>query len=183
MEICYNMSRRGDTLSKIILMGNSITAYMPYIFKVSIGNIDDEVKYFGVENIGVGTYMQYVWLRVDHDNVDTYILLIGINNIFRPDCDYDGRETIEDLVNKLKEFIGKIAQNGNHKLLVQSIYPTKYIESVNDIKIVNKQLEVYCSLIGAEYLNLYSLLVDDEELFDKRYSNDGLHPNELGYSV
>ena len=170
-------------MSKIVLIGDSITAYMPYIFKGSIGNIDDEVRYFGVENIGVGTYMQYVWPRVDHENVDTYILLIGINNIFRPDCDYDEKETIENLVNKLKEFISQIVNNGNSKLLVQSIYPTKYIDRVNDIKTVNKQLEVYCSLIGAEYLDLYSLLVDDEELFDKRYSNDGIHPNELGYSV
>lgn len=171
-------------MSKIIFMGDSITEYMPYIFKGKIGhNEDDEVKYYGVENIGVGTYMNYCWPKVDHRNVDTYILLIGINNIARPDCDYDERETLEELVNKLKEFISQIVTSGESQLLVQSIYPTDRIERINSIKTVNAQLEVYCNEIGVEYLDIYSLLVDDKELLDPKYSNDGIHPNEVGYSV
>lgn len=170
-------------MSKIIFMGDSITAYMPYIFKGTIGYDRDVVKYFGVENIGVGSYMNYFWPKVDHENVDVYILLIGTNNISRPDCDYDQRESLEDLINKLKEFISQIVNNSNSKLFVQSIYPTKYTERINDIKIVNNQLEAYCDEIGIEYLDLYSLLIDDNELFDIKYSDDGIHPNELGYNI
>lgn len=170
-------------MSKIIFMGDSITAYMPHKFKGIIGNDADEVKYFGIENIGVGTYMNYVWPKVDHENVTTYILLIGTNNISRPDCDYDERESLEELINKLKEFIGQIVNNGNSKLLVQSIYPTKYPERVNHIKIVNEHLEAYCDELGIAYLDLYSLLIDENELFDIKYSDDGIHPNELGYNI
>ena len=75
---------------------------MPYVFKGKIGNDGDKVKYFGVENIGVGSYMKYAWSNVDHEDVDAYILLIGTNNISRPDCDYDGRESIDEIINKLK---------------------------------------------------------------------------------
>ena len=170
-------------MSKIIFIGDSITAYMPYIFKGTIGNDNDVVKYFGVENIGVGSYMNYCWPKVDHENVDVYILLIGTNNISRPDCDYDERESLDELINKLKEFIDQIVNNGNSKLLVQSIYPTKYAERINNIKVVNEQLEAYCSEIGIEYLDLYSLLIDEKELFDTKYSDDGIHPNESGYNI
>lgn len=170
-------------MSRIIFMGDSITEYMPYIFNGNIGNEGDEVKYFGVENIGVGNYMNYVWPRVEHENADTYILLIGTNNISRPDCDYDDRETLNDLVEKLKEFICKIISNSNLKLLVQSIYPTKYVGEINSIKVVNGKIEEYCNEIGVEYLDLYSLLIDEKELFDTKYSDDGIHPNESGYNI
>jgi len=171
-------------MSKIVLMGDSITEYMPYIFKGTIGTSSDEIKYFGVENIGVGCYMNYAWPRVDHENVDTYILLIGTNNISRPDCDYDGRETLEDLVDKLKEFIDKIITTSpQSRLIVQSIYPTKYPQRSDKIIYVNSKVEEYCNDKGIDYLGLHSILKDDEGLLNKEYSDDGIHPNKEGYDV
>lgn len=170
-------------MSKIVFMGDSITEYMPYIFKGSIGNGCDEVKYFGVENIGVGSYMNYCWPHVDHDDVNAYILLIGINNISRPDCDYDNRETLDELVNKLKEFIDMIINSSSAKLYVQSIYPTKYIGRKDSILFVNEKLENYCNELGVTYINLYNLLIDGNELLDKKYSDDGIHPNSEGYKL
>ena len=169
-------------MSKIVLMGDSITEYMPYIYKGHIGNDGDEVSYFGVENIGVGSYMNYCWPRVDHDNVDVYVLLIGTNNISRPDCDYDERETLDDLVEKLKEFINMINVTGA-RLIVQSIYPTKYPIRIDDIKFVNEKVSEYCEENRIDYLNMHDLLKDDEGLFNKEYSDDGIHPNAVGYSL
>lgn len=170
-------------MSKIILMGDSITEYMPYIFKGNIGNDGDEVKYFGVENIGVGSYMRYCWPKVDHEDIDTYILLIGTNNISRPDCDYDERESLDELVDKIKEFINIIISSGSSKLIVQSIYPTKYPNRSEKILFVNEKIKKYCNNIGVEYLDLHSLLIDEGGLLDTKYSEDGIHPNELGYNV
>jgi len=178
------IKNNGDgIMSKIVFIGDSITAYMPYVFKGTIGNTGDEIKYFGVENIGVGSFMNYCWPKVDHENVNTYIMLIGTNNISRPDCDYDERESLEELIDKLKEFIVEIIKDDRAKLLVQSIYPTKYPERVDKIKTVNAELKKYCSEIGIEYLDLYSLLIDEKELFDKKYTDDGIHPNEPGYDI
>lgn len=170
-------------MSKIAFMGDSITAYMPYVFKGVIGKNDDEVNYYGIENIGVGTYMNYYWPRVEQKDIDTYILLIGTNNISRPDCDYDKKESLDELIEKLKTFISRINDSGNSRLLVQSIYPTKYVERVNSIKMVNAQVKQYCLDIGVEYLDVYEELADDNELFDEKYTNDGIHPNEAGYGV
>lgn len=170
-------------MSKIILMGDSITEYMPYIFKGKIGCPEDEVQYRGIENIGVGRYMKYVWPNVLKANADVYILLIGINNILRPDCDDDEKETLDDIIDKLKEFINVIINNGSPRLIVQSIYPTKYLNSNTKVIYVNEALKNYCQILGIEYLDLYNVLQDDDGLFNKKYSNDGIHPNEEGYKL
>ncbi|MBQ2872754.1 MAG: SGNH/GDSL hydrolase family protein [Bacilli bacterium] len=170
-------------MQKIMLMGDSITEYMPYIFKGSIGNSVDEVKYVGIENIGVGYYVNYVWPRIKNEAIDTYVLLIGINNILRPDCDDDGKESLDDLIDKLKGLIIQIVNNGSSRLIVQSIYPTKYFEANEKIVYVNKNIKIFCDKMGIEYLDLYSLLRDEDGLFNKRYSDDGIHPNDNGYSI
>lgn len=170
-------------MSKIIFMGDSITEYMPYIFKGTIGNADDEVIYRGMENIGVGNYIKYIWPRVDRENVDTYILLIGINNIFRPDCDEDGRESLDEIICKIKEFIDLIINAVNSRLIVQSLYPTKYLSLVNNVKVVNEQIKLYCEEKGIEFLDIYSILKDENESFDNQYTKDGIHPNAEGYNI
>jgi len=170
-------------MTKIVFMGDSITEYIKYKFKGQIGSNEDEIKIFGVENIGVGNFMKYGWPHVDHDNVDYYVLLIGINNISRPDCDYDDRETLDDLKEKLKEFINLIVNDNSGKLIVQSIYPTKYVQRKNDILCVNKFLEDYCEKINVTYLDLYSLLKTNDDLLNEQYSDDGIHPNNNGYEL
>ena len=170
-------------MSKIVFIGDSITEYMPYIYKGSIGNPNDEVQYRGIENIGVGDYMKYCWPRRVNEGADTYILLIGINNICRPDCDDDNRETLTDLEEKLKEFISEIVKSTPARLIVQSIYPTKYLNSRDAIILINNKLQRFCQDIGVEYLDIYSLLKDENELLDSKYSDDGIHPNNAGYFV
>lgn len=170
-------------MAKIVLMGDSITEYMPYIYKEKIGTEEDEVKYFGVENIGVGSFTNYVWPHVDKENVDTFFLLIGTNNISRPDCDYDGKETLEDLVMKIRSLIDMVIASRSGSLVVQSIYPTKHSYRVEDIKYVNKCIKEYCDVVGVEYLDMYSKLATEEDLFDERFTDDGIHPNKDGYAL
>ena len=93
-------------MKKIAIMGDSITAYMPYYVDKTIikdGNepmiLDksqnsDIIFYtYGVENIGIGTFHKFGWPKINKDEMDGFILLIGINNILKPDCDYDNKET------------------------------------------------------------------------------------------
>lgn len=170
-------------MAKIVLMGDSITEYMPYIYKEKIGAEEDEVKYFGVENIGVGSFTNYVWPHVDKEGVDTYYLLIGTNNISRPDCDYDNKETLEDLVMKIRTLIDMIIASKTGFLIVQSIYPTKHEYRIEDINYVNKCIKEYCDVVGVEYLDMYSKLATEEDLFDERFTDDGIHPNKDGYAL
>lgn len=170
-------------MSKIVFMGDSITEYIQYVYKDKIGDESDVIKYFGVENIGVGNYMKYCWPHVDKDNVDYYVLLIGTNNISRPDCDYDNRETLDELVEKLKEFINLITSDSSSKLIVQSIYPTKYDWEKNDIIFVNNQLKEYCDSVNIDYIDIYNLIKTEDGLINSEYSDDGIHPNYRGYNL
>ena len=170
-------------MSKIVFLGDSITQYMPYFYKEKVVSSEDEVVYHGVENIGVGCFHQYCWPRVKEkeNDADIFVLLIGTNNLSRPDCDYDDRESFDDLVMKMKEMINDVYLTGS-RLIVQSIYPTKYISRDEDIRKLNAEVEDYCDNVGVEYVDIYSLLVKDG-LFNEAYTDDGIHPNKNGYGL
>lgn len=170
-------------MSKIVFLGDSITEYMPYVYKDKVGGEEDVVSYHGVENIGVGCFHQYCWSRVKEkeSDADIFVLLIGTNNLSRPDCDYDDRETFDDLVMKMKEMINDVILTGS-RLIVQSVYPTKYPSRDEDIRNLNSQVEEYCNMVGVEYVDMYSLLEKDGT-FNEEYSDDGIHPNKAGYGL
>ena len=170
-------------MSKIVFLGDSITEYMPYVYKDKVGGEEDVVSYHGVENIGVGCFHQYYLPRVKEkeSDADIFVLLIGTNNLSRPDCDYDNRETFDDLVMKMKEMINDVILTGS-RLIVQSVYPTKYLSRDEDIRNLNSQVEEYCNVVGVEYVDMYSLLEKDGT-FNEEYSDDGIHPNKSGYGL
>lgn len=177
-------------MSKIILMGDSITDYLRYfstklLLKPKIGFEDDEVKYYGIENIGIGTYKNYIWPHVERDEVDFYLLLLGINNILRPDCDYDEEQSLADVNKKLESLIKVILEETSAKLIVQSLYPTNILSGNVNSKVVyvNERLHKFCDDNKIDYLDMYSLLVDDNQALKVGYSDDEIHPNKLGYSV
>ena len=77
--------------------------------------------------------------------------------------------------------INLIISNYTGKLIVQSIYPTKYEYRSDDILFVNECLKEYCSLVGVDYIDIYSLIKTEDDLFNPQYSDDGIHPNNKGY--
>ena len=170
-------------MAKIVFLGDSITAYMPYVYKDKVGGDTDIVVYHGIENIGVGSFCQFCWphFKEQENDADIFVLLIGTNNLSRPDCDYDNKETFEDLVIKMKEMINEIVLTGS-RLIVQSVYPTKYFSRDEDIRRLNSRVEDYCDSIDVEYVDMYSLLEKDN-LFNEEYTDDGIHPNKNGYGL
>ena len=51
------------------------------------------------------------------------------------------------------------------------------------IKDLNKGIAALCDEFGYVYADVFSLLEDENEEMDMSYSDDGLHPNALGYQV
>ena len=51
-------------MSKIVFLGDSITEYMPYVYKDKVGGEEDVVSYHGVENIGVGCFVPFSGLCI-----------------------------------------------------------------------------------------------------------------------
>lgn len=165
-------------MSKIVLMGDSIIERMP---ENLIGNEDDEIKNFGIENICCETYHLYCWPQIKQLKADIYILLIGINNILMKEVDSTTPDTLDIIVNKLKKFITDISYKS--VLLVQSIYPTNNPSINEEIKYINEKISEYCYELDIEYLDFYDLLTDKNGLLNDNYSSDGLHPNDECYNL
>lgn len=180
-------------MKNITLIGDSITEYIPYIIDKNaktgfniplitnkISNNDITFYICGVSNIGVGSYHKYIWKNVIKDKIDCFVLLIGINNLLRPDCDNDGKKTLNDTFEKIKSFIENILST-NKNILVELLYPTNDINLNKKVSILNQKLKEYCEYNNINYLDLYNLLLDTNGLINSNYTNDGLHPNETGY--
>lgn len=180
-------------MKNITLIGDSITEYIPYIIDKNaktgfniplitnkISNNDITFYICGVSNIGVGSYHKYIWKNVIKDKIDCFVLLIGINNLLRPDCDNDGKETLNDTFEKIKSFIENILST-NKNILVELLYPTNDINLNKKVSILNQKLKEYCEYNNINYLDLYNLLLNTSGLINSNYTNDGLHPNETGY--
>ena len=100
----------------------------------------------------------------------------------------ENNENKIDNIKKISEDIKKYRPNA--KLYIESIYPVNKSlnkEMVNQrtneaIKSMNKKIEEYCKKEKISYINIYDELTDEDGNFDKKYTNDGLHPNDLGYA-
>ena len=66
--------------------------------------------------------------------------MVGINNLLRPDCDYDGKESLDDTFEKMKAFIQDIISSGKD-LIVELLYPTDSISINKKVITINKNKE------------------------------------------
>ena len=53
----------------------------------------------------------------------------------------------------------------------------------DQIVALNKWIREYATTHGAVYLDYYSATIDDQKMFRKELTYDGLHPNDAGYAV
>jgi len=182
-------------MTKVALLGDRVTEYMPYKIDENMDNgfnvpmissklPNNDITFYicGTSNVGVGTYHKFLWKDVIKDGIDYFILQIGINNILSPDCDHDGKESLDDTFEKIKLFIQDIINSGN-KLIVQLLYPTGKIETNYQVMKLNEKLKAFCIGNNIDYLDLYQTLIGINGILDFRYSNDGLHLNETGYKL
>ena len=167
----------------IVFLGDSITDYYPF---------DDIFLDLPIVNSGKAGYKTSDILKemdtlVYQYNPTSVYILIGTNDFIT--------ETDEDQVKEVEDNIVKIVKNikkhrKNTKIYIQSIYPVnKNVnkESVADrdneeIQEVNKFLKDYCIENKYTYIDTYKYLIDEDGNLQKKYTNDGLHANEIGYA-
>ena len=169
----------------VVFFGDSITDYY------------DLDKYFpDLKKVNSGISGNRTWdlkndmyNRVYRYNPSKVILLIGINNYL-----YENTP-VDDVVNDIKEMTEQIHKNlPNCKIAIQSIYPVNddwriyrhnEVPSVDILKdkIIdsNNKIKEYAEKNKYTYIDMFELLKDDKNEFNRDYTNDGLHPNEKGY--
>lgn len=113
------------------------------------------------------------------------VLLIGINDIFQ--TSKTEREVLDNtyaIIEKAKEY------NPDAEIFVQSVYPVSnggfgnlHDNCAGKIDTVNKELSEKAEEKGYTYIDMFSVLVDENGCFTASYTYDGLHPSKEGFKV
>lgn len=124
--------------------------------------------------------------RIYKYNPTKVFIQIGTNDIEWEDSEELNEEVYQNIV-KIAERIK--ANRSKSEIYIISIYPVNNnLPGANDrhipeIKAINSMLQKYCARTeGVEYIDAFKELIDENEMFDVAYTNDGLHPNGLGYA-
>lgn len=166
----------------IVILGDSITELYP---------IDEAYGSLPVVKSGVSGYKTTdILSRIEsmayQYNPTKLFLLIGINDVAYETDDKKVNQTISNI----EKIIKKIRKNRSEtKIYVQSLYPinrelndNKINEDINEAIIyMNKKIKKYCKEKNITYINVHDELIDDDGNFAEKYTNDGIHPNTLGY--
>lgn len=168
----------------IVLLGDSITDWYPVN-----DMFDDEIPIIKSGYAGYSTWdildrlKEYVYIY----NPTKVFILIGTNDLNKEDKDH------QEVIKNIKSIIDLIQENRpNAKLYLQSIYPVNDkvdkgydnnagIRTNQEIRYINVKLKEYCETKNVTYIDMYSLLQDENQELDEKYTPDGLHLSTKGY--
>ena len=140
----------------------------------------------GEKSLTAGILLGDMKGRIYQYNPSVVFLEIGL-------IDIENGVSKEEFMEQYRRIINLIQLNRPYaKIYVESIYPinrsirknsdTLLAESVSNAKIsdYNSDLKELCKEKNVSYLDLYSSLIQDDVL-NSKYTDDGIHLNELGY--
>jgi lysophospholipase L1-like esterase len=167
-----------NTKGEIIFLGNSIT---------DIGEWAEIWQNKKVRNRGIsGDNTFGVLARLDEvtsAKPAKVFIMIGINDISKETPD-------SNIITNYKKIISRIQnESPKTKIIVQSILPTnndftefkRHQNKTEHIVFINTTLQNYCKEKVLVYVDLYTVLLDENKKLNKKYTNDGLHINGYGY--
>jgi len=116
-------------------------------------------------------------------NPTKVFILIGTNDLKRDEDKTEiTAEKIVEIINNIK------TKRPMTKIYFQSIYPVNREEAAaeerynEEIQEVNSRVKKYCDKNDVTYIDMYDELTDNNGNFRESLTNDGLHPNDLGYA-
>ena len=163
----------------VVFLGDSITnrydldKYFP----------DTNVVNSGVEANRTSHILDDMYNRIYKYNPSKVFILIGTNQV--------PGDSVKKIVSDIEKIVMEIHKNRKlAKVYVESIYPVDpnregslaSDKNNNTIKEINEKLSKSASLLNFTYIDIYSKLIDGDNLKDE-YSIDGLHLSEKGYEV
>ena len=136
----------------------------------------------GDTTIGVLDRLDVSLYQIAPSNI---VLMIGINDI---NCGY----LEDDIVARYTSILDNIKSNlPSSKLFVMSILPMHdsmpdYVDLDKNTAIIisiNSKIKVLAEERSYQYMDLFSLVKDDNNRLIKAYSEDGIHLNDAGFRV
>jgi len=170
--------------NRVVFFGDSIT---------DIWKLDESFPGKPYVNRGIGgqTTSQML-VRFRQDVIDlqpkAVVILAGTNDI----AGNTGPISNEDIQANFSD-LAELARAHNIQLIFSSILPVhNYTPKSQDffaqrpisrILALNKWLKDYCAKNDLTYLDYFSAMVDDKGLLKRDLADDGLHPNQAGFTV
>ena len=168
--------------NRIVFMGDSITEFWsvlcPHFFK--------EKQYINRGISGQTTPQILIRFRADviHLKPSLVVLLAGANDI----AENTGPSSIEMIANNLFS-MAELAKANGIKVILCSLLPALFfpwnskIDPIEKIANLNKIIQKYARENQHFYLDYYSAMVDTNKGLVHTYSDDGMHPNKIGYEI
>ena len=166
--------------NRIVFIGDSITEFWERHDSVFFS----QNKYI---NRGISSQTSSQILeRFQNDVIDLepkwVIILAGINDV----AENNGPISIEDIMNNIVSMVEKALKN-NIEVVLCSILPASNfywnpkIKPIEKIKQLNILIEAYCLTEKIKFVDYYTPMVDEYFGLDKKFTDDGVHPNLNGY--
>lgn len=166
--------------NRIVFIGDSITEFWQRYDSVFF----TQNKYI---NRGISSQTtSQIQERFQNDVIDLepkcVIILAGINDI----AENNGPISIEEIMNNIVSMVEKALKN-NIEVVLCSILPASdfywnpKIKPIEKIKQLNVLIEDYCLAEKIKFVDYYTPMVDENFGLDKKFTDDGVHPNLNGY--
>lgn len=179
----YSMANQEiDGTNRVVFMGNSITEgwsqINPDFFKGK--------PYINRGISGQTTPQMLVRFRADVIDLQpkVVVILAGTNDI----AENTGPMTLSAIAGNIMS-MAELAQANGIKVILASVLPAfdyawkPGLEPNIKIPKLNKMIKTYADKKGMIYLDYFTPMVDKRNGLKKEYSEDGVHPNLLGYQV
>lgn len=168
------------TSKNTILMGDSITEFWKQINP-------NFFEQHSILNRGIsGQTTSQMMLRFGQDVIDLkpkmVIILAGINDI----AENLGPISIESIFENICTMV-ELAKENKIEVVLCSVLPANHFYWNPKIKPVDKILELngliknYSDFHKITFIDYYNAMIDDEKGLPKKYADDGVHPNLVGY--
>ena len=177
------MSREADP-QRVVLMGNSITEFW----------MDTHPQFFADNHLvgrGIGGQESYEMLARFRQDVlalspRAVVINCGTNDIAENFCPYDEDITMDNI-----KSMNELALHNGITVILSSVLPCDHFiwnRSVRNvpqkIRSLNARIMQLAEQLSLPYIDYYNAMVDNEGgAINPAYSDDGVHPNSLGYSV
>ena len=166
--------------NRIVFIGDSITEFWQQYDSAFF----TQNKYI---NRGISSQTtSQIQERFQNDVIDLepkyVIILAGINDI----AENNGPISIEEIMNNIVSMVEKALKN-NIEVVLCSILPASNfywnpkIKPIEKIKQLNILIEAYCLTEKIKFVDYYTPMVDEYFGLDKKFTDDGVHPNLNGY--
>ncbi|WP_395054389.1 GDSL-type esterase/lipase family protein [Flavobacterium sp.] len=170
-----------ENSKRIVFIGDSITEFWK--------NYDIELFKTNFVNRGIsGQTTKEILHRFTQDVLNLkpkiVVILAGVNDIAENFGAISNQNIFENIVSMID-----MAKSSKIEVILCSILPANKfswkpkITPAEKIIELNKMLKLYSEVNRITYVDYYNTMIDNEKGLNKKYSDDGVHPNNEGYKI